>query len=432
MSDLHEQESEFSQLMRGVPCDDAVRAEHRDALRARALALYEQAQLDSVEASDTRAWWKRTWNQGKEIMKRPMPRLIVVTSACLFVAGVWLFAPGRQTAAQAFNKLAETLVAAKSARFQMEVATEGQPKQTVRAYYLAPGRFRQELPFAGVVNISDLPAGKMVTLMPAAKRVMVMNIKGAPKNEKFQSQFDRLRELLSKSRDVKDAQYQRLGEKDVDGRHVVGFRYDSPSAEVTLWGDPATGYPVRIETVWSGLPRTEVTMNNFEINLDLTASLFDVTPPAGYKVQSLDVDVAKPSEQGLIKAFRTASEVGGGEFLESLDTMGMMTLIIKAGVKGGTKPSDEDVQRLMKISVTMGIGFQFALDLPESADAHYAGKGVKRDTPERPIFWYKPEGTSKYRVIFADLTVNDEADAPQVPGAKRIAKASKTAKPPAK
>jgi hypothetical protein len=192
----------------------------------------------------------------------------------------------------------------------------------------------------------------------------------------------------------------------------VGFRYDSPSAEITLWGDAATGYPVRIETVWSGLPRTEVTMNNFEINIDLAASLFDVTPPAGYKVQSLDVDVAKPSEQGLIKAFRAASEIGGGEFPGSLDTMGMMTLMIKAGLKGGAKPSDEDVQRLMKTSITMGIGFQFALELPESADAHYAGKGVNWDTPDRPLFWYKPEGASKYRVIFADLTVKDEAAAP--------------------
>jgi len=437
MSDLHEEESEFSQLMRGVPFDDAVRAEHRDALRARVLALYERAQLDSMETSDTRPWWKRAWNQGRELMKRPMPRLIVVTSVCLIVAGVWLFVPGRQTAAQAFNKLAETLVTAKTARFQMEVAIEGQPKQTAQAYYLAPGRFRQELRSVGLVNISDLTAGKMVIVMPAAKRVMVMNIKGAPKNEKFQSQFDRLRELLSKSRDAKDAQYQRLGEKEIDGRRAVGFRYDSPAAEVTLWGDPATGYPVRIETVWGGLPRTEVTMNNFEINLDLKASLFDVTPPAGYKVQSIDVDVAKPSEEGLVNAFRTSSEIGEGEFPESLDSVGMIKLIIKAGVKGGKvkggkKPSDEDVQRLMKTSITMGIGFQFALDLPESADAHYAGKGVKRDTPERPIFWYKPEGTSKYRVIFADLSVKDEANAPQVPGAKRIEKASKTAKPAAK
>jgi hypothetical protein len=32
--------------------------------------------------------------------------------------------------------------------------------------------------------------------------------------------------------------------------------------------------------------------------------------------------------------------------------------------------------------------------LPESAYATYAGKGVKRDAKDRPIFWYKPESKS--------------------------------------
>ena len=282
------------------------------------------------------------------------------------------------------------------------------------------------------MNIADWPARKIATLVPAAKRMMVVNLKGTPQNEKFMSQFERLRELLSKGRDGKEGQYERLGEKEIDGRRVVGFQYDSPSAKVTLWGDPATGYPVRIESVWSGIPRTEVTMSHFEVNVDLQESLFDMTPPAGYKVQSLDVDVAKPSEEGLIKAFRTSSEIGGGEFPESLDTMGMMKLVIKAGFKGKKPSSDENVQRLMKTSMTMGVGFQFALDLPDSADAHYAGKGVKQGTPSRPIFWYKPDGGSKYRVIFADLSVKDEEHAPHVPGAQRIVKVGKTAKPAAK
>ena len=290
--------------------------------------------------------------------------------------------------------------------------------QKFEAYYRAPGRFRQELPAFGVVNIGDFSADKMVmvTLMPAAKRMMVMNLKGKPTNEKFVSQFDRLRALLSKSQEGKEEQYRKLAEQEIDGHRAVGFQYDSPSAKVVLWGDPVTSLPVRIETVWSGTPRTEVTMSHFEFNVDLKDSLFDLTPPAGYKVQSLDVDVAKPTEEALIKAFRTASEIAGGEFPDSLDTMGVMKLVIKSGVSGGGKPpSDEAVQRLMQKSMTLGVGFQFALELPDSADAHYAGKGVKQGTPTRPIFWYKPDGGSKYRVMFADLSVKDEEQAPQVP-----------------
>ena len=69
------------------------------------------------------------------------------------------------------------------------------------------------------------------------------------------------------------------------------------------------------------------------------------------------------------------------------------------------------------------------MTLPEAADAHYAGKGVKRESRDRPIFWYKPEGAKKYRVIYADLSTHDADAAPQVEGARRIEKASKTSKP---
>jgi len=146
--------------------------------------------------------------------------------------------------------------------------------------------------------------------------------------------------------------------------------------------------------------------------------------------------MANNSEQGLINALKTASELGDGELPDSLDAMGITKLVTKAafkiGSKAGKQPSDENVQKLMKASMAMGMGIQFALELPESADAHYAGRGVKLNTPSRPIFWYKPEGATRYRVIFADLSVRDEDTAPQLPGAQRIAKVTKTAKPAGK
>src|SRR5262249_34486483 len=158
---------------------------------------------------------------------------------------------------------------------------------------------------------------------------------------------------LSNSHGAKESQYLRLGEKEIDGRRVVGFRYESALASVTLWGDPATGYPVRIETTWSGIPRTEVAMTHFEINVDLKESLFDTTPPAGYTVQSLDVDEADWSEPGLIKAFGTAAELGDGTFPESLDAAGITKLITKFALAGGKKFSDDKVQVLMKKAMAM-------------------------------------------------------------------------------
>lgn len=362
-------------------------------------------------------------------MRRPLPRLIAFTTACAVIAVTWLFVPGPQSTAQAFNRFAEAVVAAKSAKFTMEVNIEGQPKQKFQAYYLAPDRYRQELP--GMVNISDFKAGKMVNIIAATKQVMVMNLKGTPDKKQTNNYFDKLRELLADSRGAKENQYERLADKEIDGRKVVGFRYDSPADSATLWGDPATGMPIRIETVWSGVPRTEVVMADFEINVELKASLFDTTPPEGYKVSSMDVDASKVREEDLAQSFQACSEIGGGEFPETLDTAGINKLVLKFAmerVKNKQEVSDEVVQGLMKKAITVGRGFQFALSLPESADAHYAGKGVTRDTKDRPIFWYKPEKSDKYRVLYADLTIKDADTAPQVEGAKRIEKSGKSNK----
>ena len=56
-------------------------------------------------------------------------------------------------------------------------------------------------------------------------------------------------------------------------------------------------------------------------------------------------------------------------------------------------------------------GMMFYNMLSSQNDSHYVGGGVKLGTPDRPIFWYKPTGADKYRVIYADLSVKEAAPA---------------------
>ena len=170
-------------------------------------------------------------------------------------------------------------------------------------------------------------------------------------------------------------------------------------------------------------------MSHFEINVALDESLFDVTPPADYKVQAIEVDASESREQDLVKALKICSDIGGAAFPDALDTASISKLVIKFATSRGKEFSDDKTQQLMKDSIEIGRGFQFALELPASADAHYAGKGVTRGAKDRPIFWYKPKDKETYRVLDANLTFRDEANAPKVPGATRIEKASKMNKP---
>jgi hypothetical protein len=38
-------------------------------------------------------------------------------------------------------------------------------------------------------------------------------------------------------------------------------------------------------------------------------------------------------------------------------------------------------------------------------DWRYSGEDVKLNTPNRPIFWWKPKKNGAYEVIYADLSV---------------------------
>jgi outer membrane lipoprotein-sorting protein len=416
MDELHEQETAFSKRLTLAAGEADSQNGHRVLLRARVLAEYDRAL--GREPSDTVSFFHR----GRNLMRRPLARLLAV-AACLAIFAALLLIPGQQPAAQAFHTFAAALVDAHSLTFQMEVKVEGQPPQTARSSYLAPGKMRNET--KGVVSVIDIPAGKIVALLPEQKIATVMNMKNrpaAPDKPTVNDVFEQLRQLLSKSRDSKADEFQRLGEKEIDGHKAVGFRHASPLQVVTLWGDPASGLPVLVETAWSGVPRTEAKMSHFKFDPELQPSLFDTTPPAGYRVQSVDVDVSKPTEATLIDALHLAADLNDGQFMDRLDTASMQALILKQAVRLAKDNTNEDITRMMKLAMTIGRGIGFALELPESADAHYAGKGVKRGEPERPIFWYKPEGAKQYRVIYANLTARAVDKPPEVAGAGRLEK----------
>jgi hypothetical protein len=80
-----------------------------------------------------------------------------------------------------------------------------------------------------------------------------------------------------------------------------------------------------------------------------------------------------------------------------------------------------DVYRKVATELAMKLGGTFgflgALSA-ENNDWHYAGKDVKLNTPDRPIFWFKRHKESTtYHVLYADLSVKDvpAAEAPQMP-----------------
>ena len=396
-------------LFEQMPVDADVNDEHRAKLREQFLDLVETAPAPASRRQSFR-------DTGRTLMKYKAPHFSAV--AMLLAGLAWLLQNG--TPAYALDQIIDNMVKARTARFEMTVKADGLPEQKMKALYMEPSHFRQELGL-GLVNISDWKVGKMIGLNPNAKQATVLNIVNMPDDVKGQQQrnhFDAIRETLGKAAKNPDAKVEPLGEKGLDGRRVVGFRFFENPDPMTMWADPATQLPVRIEAIMIGPPKTEVVMSNYEFDVELDKSLFSLEIPKGYKVLETDVDASKPSENDLIDALKFCRDEAG-EFPAGIDSVGIASFISKLLVKQGVGkegPTKEQMQSVLKVSR----GCQFGLMLPATAHAHYAGAKVKPGDAKQVVFWYRPEGAKKYRVVYGDLSVKEVEKAPAVDGAVKL------------
>jgi len=293
-------------------------------------------------------------------------------------------------------------------------------------------------------------------LEPAEKRATVYTYPDLPKDKTPQRDpVAGWRSLLLDARNNRGRKRESLGAKDIDGRHVVGVRITFPGEVMSIWGDPQTGAPVRIEST-DAFTHGKVTISNFVFNVPLDEALFSVEPPAGYEVTRIQVHVSNSSpfkEKDLIDLFRYYSACNGGRFPELLDMRWLNSVVCqekwlannleavhkrieqvhqplatrieqwfaatleqaqKAMAKP-QKPTAKPQEELDESPATIERGLMFTVRLPEEADAHYAGRGVSRGAAGTPVFWYRPQATQPYRVIYADLSVREAVTPPRVP-----------------
>ena len=279
MSGSPEHDDDFVRLMKELPFDDAPSRVHRESLHRDVMSRFDRAQAlktDSlVELRIPR----------KNMLLRADLRWVGLAAICLLISIAWPMIPRHQSPELVFRSLTTALVDAKTARFQIEVKKDLLPDQVVKAFYRAPGRIRHEISQNGEVSISilDEPKGKRVTLFPSTKTAIVMNTT-SPTDQPLAGAFFQLREFLSRSRDLNSSSFRKVGTRQIDGKLAVGFVSDTTFGECTLWGDPRTGHPLRIEIVWKD-SRQQTIIRELEFNIALEESLFDLAPPQGYKIE---------------------------------------------------------------------------------------------------------------------------------------------------
>ncbi len=305
-----------------------------------------------------------------------------------------------------YAEVAERLHKALTMTYTVTTSTplEGMPDMEMEVAFKEPGLMRMTMA-GGYVSVMDSVQGKGLSIIPAKKQFIEMDLSNLP-DDPGQNQLS----TIEKLRSLPDRADEELGERKINGRDVQGFRVTEEGVTYTVWIDPKTRELVEVETEFLNAPGMSSTMTDIRFDVELPDELFSITPPDGYSRLELQVDVSEASEDDLIEYLRLwSSWTKDNSFPPTLNPVELAKVsmeMAKAGEFGSEQTTEE---QSLDYAMKMTRGMMFVMKLPAESNWRYAGENAKYGDAETPVFWYKPEGSVTYRVIYGDLSIKDIA-----------------------
>jgi hypothetical protein len=218
-----------------------------------------------------------------------------------------------------------------------------------------------------------------------------------------------VRQIISQ---LQDGQVEELGELVIDGQKAIGFVGRGQNEEVRIWADPETAHPIRIEAEIG--QEFSFTMKNFEFDTAVDESLVSMDVPDGYTLQETNLDLGNAAEEDFVESLRIWAEIiGDGTFPEAIGTQSALKQMPLLVQKVTAMQVSEE--KGTEIGMSFAKGMLFHQILESQGEWNYAGAGVKLGDANTAIFWYQPQESQTWRVIYGDLSVRDVApeDLPQ-------------------
>jgi hypothetical protein len=337
----------------------------------------------------------------RTIMKSPITK---IAAAVVIISGVLIvmhFA-GLSTATVTFADVIKPILNAQTAVLDIIIGEEEAGGPVIHDQIKGPFIRRTLSNMEDVVSIIDLKAMRILSLTVSKKEAAYVDLKGLPSMPNY---LDTLRNIVSELQETPAFEVEELGKQEIDGQEAVGFLARHPKAEVTIWADPETALPVRIEQV-SG--QMKIICKNVKFDVPMDESLFSMDVPDGYKLQEVELDLMGATEEEFIEGLRIRAEVfGGGQFPDSVAVEDFVKEApsMEKKIDALELSDDEETEQGLKITRHL----LFIRFFKGQGEWHYAGNGVKLGDSETAIFWYRPEGSETYRVIYGDLRVEDVA-----------------------
>ncbi|MBN1905931.1 MAG: hypothetical protein JW927_12620 [Deltaproteobacteria bacterium] len=312
-----------------------------------------------------------------------------------------------------FASVIEPILKAKTAAYDMVFGPDDGSRQAVHELVMN-SRIRRQVAGSSAVTIIDLENRRVLFRNEAnmEARYGYIDPKGMASGQNYpngmvfsQNYLEELKNIILSLKDMPDFTVEELGRKQLDGREVIGFFASHPKLDITIWADVDTGLPVRIEY---NVGTVHVTYKNMEFDLLMDEEMFSMEVPAGYMVQeplTMDLQV---TEENFIKGLRLIAEkLNHGLFPNDVSYESFSRWMTSGPINSQFDAMAKEEALAINLELIKFI--RFTIFFPGEGKWTYRGNGVRLGEAESPIFWYKPEKSETYRVIYGDLHVENIA-----------------------
>lgn len=356
-----------------------------------------------------------------KMFRHKWTKVAAAAAIILLVANVWLSWNERSNPNAAFAAAIDHLRGAETIVCRFTTSHTGTlplPDTTGKLYLSAEHGGRYDMDVGGLTVMTQyMPLdGPVYTVTPATKTYMRIelpeNIRDNPTESSPQAWIDQLRQFSADP--DRSLGYETIGERSVEHFEVSGERLglgDDVAAQ--LWIDTQTQLPVRYEIELANPAEAGTTMlvthDQFEWDVPLERSLFEVDIPEGYT--RIDLAVPPINEQALLDGLATFAEMSGDAYPAELTFPEMMSsmgeLSARYAREHGFDKSDTldaQSQKLMQKALQVGAALQFYMQLQQQGrDPQYFGDQVQPGDADQVLMsWTLDDGQT--RVIYGDLT----------------------------
>jgi hypothetical protein len=226
-------------------------------------------------------------------LKRYLAAAAVLMVVCGAGALILLRSPGSATAGflQVRNAMAKSTALV---TYRQVERVKGEPDVTTRLLIRDKGLWRAEKSDGSCYTIMDVVQHRMLYVRPLDRKAVLLKGVDFDKNCYYESIT-----MLANNSSARS-----LPGKKIYGAETIGYTVTVGARQFTVWADPRTQLPVRIEVESKDEQgrNCQIVMDYFAFGQELNADLFDFSVPSSYALDKTGIDTlpARPNDSDLV------------------------------------------------------------------------------------------------------------------------------------